>query len=104
MTVTPQPLPVSDLDDSSVYDLIPEKRLVAAIIERAILDTFSRNKTDRECAFRWFKSKRRSKKTFTFMWCLDHLDISYARDELLEKIFSMTKFKLIDRRSPGGAI
>lgn len=57
-------------------DECPYKDLLASIIERAILDVRQPNRVVRTDARKWIFSD--SIEQFSFLWCLDNLDIIHA--------------------------
>lgn len=54
----------------------PYKDLLASIIERAILDVRQSNRVVRTDARKWIFSN--SIEQFSFLWCLENLDIIHA--------------------------
>lgn len=55
--------------------LVPEKRLLCAMIERSYLDLKSRDKKIVHYAAAWFRSK--SKEPFSFWWVCNHLGLDW---------------------------
>lgn len=102
---------------------VPEKRLVRAIVERAILDSHgvvsylypssdpkykhSQKKQIQKEALAWLASN--NKEPFSFLWCLDVLDVELSASEVRQKIkdlkirgLTMQKVRfLFDRGSYG---
>lgn len=63
------------IDAISSPDLIPEKKLLVAILQRSILDlNCGGHQGDRRDAREWFESG--CNKPYSFNWICDHLDIS----------------------------
>lgn len=69
-------------DQPTDYDgKIPERNLLAAIMQRAVtdyLDVKGEQARDWERhAYRWIMSDRESKEDFSFVYCCKHLDLDY---------------------------
>ncbi len=76
-------LPVIDQEAFNLFDYpqltgSPERRLLLAILERAILDYVGNDKLERECAEDWIFSELNnpSFEEFTFPWVCEQLDLN----------------------------
>lgn len=76
----------------------PERKLLVAIIERAILDLFSRDKHIRIQARMWIEGKVTVKRcNFSFAFCLRELDMEKDIKRLRRKMLSLDCFQLRER-------
>lgn len=68
-----------DIDLPSPAELVPEKQLILAVIERAVRDLFSPTKSERETAREWIDSDLQGvgTRTLSFAWCCDALSAEY---------------------------
>lgn len=82
-------------DDIAVFSS-PERKLLTAVIERAIYDLFSLDHRTREDARSWIQGIQKTE-GLTFKFCLDELDIRTDHSKLVAKILSLESFYLRDR-------
>jgi len=54
--------------------ILPEKRLVAAVLGRAVLDLFVGDRLQRASARDWL-TNHKDNTPFSFVWCCEYLDL-----------------------------
>lgn len=66
-------------EDCDLYSKLPERRLLTAVLERAILDLNHSDSCVRKSAELWFESQDSEEVPFSYKYICDHLDLDCSK-------------------------
>ena len=84
-------------DEGSIYNKLPERRLLSAVLERAVLDLEHPDRNIRRAAEIWFESQNSKEVLFSYRFICNHLDLEPIRIKKLaytRRNSSMVKKKI----------